>query len=252
MDKRLIAERFARARGTYTREAKVQLQVAEKMLQLVEQHRPDKELQQVMEFGCGTGIYSHLIVERLHPARLLLNDLCPEMEELVRSLPARFLAGDAEVMSLPAGTELITSCSTLQWFVSPSRFFQRCQEALTEGGLLAISTFGPENLREIRSLTGNGLTYPTLAELKQMLQAAHLQLLHGEEEEATLTFTSPLEVLRHLQRTGATGTGTHIWTRGKLQRFENDYRQSFALPEGVSLTYHPIYLIAQKNKNTSL
>lgn len=249
MDKRLIAERFARARGTYTREAKVQLQVAEKMLRLVEQHRNRRPLQQVVEFGCGTGLYSHLLVERLHPAHLLLNDLCPEMEELVGSLPARFVAGDAEALPLPASTDLITSCSTLQWFVSPARFFARCHEALAEGGVLAVSTFGPDNLREIRALTGNGLTYPTLSELTCMLREAGLQVLHAEEEEATLTFASPLEVLRHLQRTGATGTGNHIWTRGKLQQFEASYRQRFALAEGVSLTYHPIYLLAQKENN---
>lgn len=35
MDKRLIAERFARARDTYSREARVQQQVAEKMLRLL-------------------------------------------------------------------------------------------------------------------------------------------------------------------------------------------------------------------------
>ena len=35
MDKRLIAERFARARDTYSHEARVQQQVAEKMLQLL-------------------------------------------------------------------------------------------------------------------------------------------------------------------------------------------------------------------------
>ena len=35
MDKRLIAERFARARATYSREARVQQQVAEKMTALL-------------------------------------------------------------------------------------------------------------------------------------------------------------------------------------------------------------------------
>ena len=38
MDKRLIAERFARARDTYSREARVQQQVAEKMLRLLAEH----------------------------------------------------------------------------------------------------------------------------------------------------------------------------------------------------------------------
>jgi len=38
MDKKLIAERFAHARDTYSREARVQQQVAEKMLQLLTEH----------------------------------------------------------------------------------------------------------------------------------------------------------------------------------------------------------------------
>ena len=42
MDKRLIAERFARARDTYSREARVQQQVAEKMLRS-EERRVGKE-----------------------------------------------------------------------------------------------------------------------------------------------------------------------------------------------------------------
>ena len=38
MDKQLIAARFAKARNTYTREARVQQQVAEKMMQLNHTH----------------------------------------------------------------------------------------------------------------------------------------------------------------------------------------------------------------------
>lgn len=41
MDKRLIAERFARARDTYSQEARVQQQVAEKMLRLLTEQTPD-------------------------------------------------------------------------------------------------------------------------------------------------------------------------------------------------------------------
>ena len=37
MDKQLIAARFAKARNTYTREARVQQQVAEKMMQLIKE-----------------------------------------------------------------------------------------------------------------------------------------------------------------------------------------------------------------------
>ena len=56
MDKRLIAERFARARATYSREARVQQQVAEKMTALLRHALPDACFARIAEFGCGTGL----------------------------------------------------------------------------------------------------------------------------------------------------------------------------------------------------
>ena len=66
MDKRLIAERFARARDTYSHEARVQQQVAEKMLQLLTE-RASPLFRRIVEFGCGTGSYSRLLLHKLQP-----------------------------------------------------------------------------------------------------------------------------------------------------------------------------------------
>lgn len=251
MDKRLIAERFAKARDTYGQEARVQQQVADKMLQLLRQtaERECAGFSHMAEFGCGTGYYSRLLLQAFHPQRLLLNDLCDEMGPCVQELckdGVRFLPHDAETLDFPSDTQLITSCSTLQWFAQPARFFQRCHRFLTPGGLLAFSTFGPHNLCEIRALTGNGLAYPTLAELTEML-APHFRLLHQEEEQVTLTFPDPIQVLRHLKLTGVTGTEKRIWTRQRLHDFSEAYIRQFGHADtgGVTLTYHPIYIIAK-------
>ena len=67
MDKQLIAERFARARATYSREARVQQQVAEKMTALLRRTLPDARFDRIVEFGCGTGLYSQLIMTRGTP-----------------------------------------------------------------------------------------------------------------------------------------------------------------------------------------
>ena len=63
MDKQLIASRFAKARNTYTREARVQQQVAEKMMQLIKE--PYTRFRRVVEFGCGTGSYSRILPPHL-------------------------------------------------------------------------------------------------------------------------------------------------------------------------------------------
>lgn len=253
MDKKLIAERFARARDTYSREARVQQQVAEKMIDLLIRHTPPDKLRKVVEFGCGTGSYSRILQHILKPESLLLNDLCKEMKECLTDLDIqashgkiRFLPGDAETLDFPYETDLITSCSTLQWFAAPKQFFARCCDFLTDNGYLAFSTFGLENMHQIRTLTGHGLKYFPTETLSAWL-APYFEIVHAEEEVVSLPFSTPIEVLQHLKQTGVTGTEKRMWTRGRLQTFSNQYTELFSHEDGkVALTYHPIYIIAQK------
>lgn len=250
IDKQLIAQRFARARATYSREARVQQQVAEKMAGLLQRHLPDAHFKRIVEFGCGTGLYSQLLDSIWHPTLLHLNDLCPEMRYCLTELTAHnnivFHAGDAESCALPDQLDLLTSCSTLQWFASPARFFQQSIGLLNSDGVLAFSTFGNRNLHEIRTLTGNGLDYAPPAQLANELKAAGYRILHMEEEEATLYFPTPVDVLRHLRMTGVTGTEKQTWSRGRLQAFCDNYIRLFGSDKGVKLTYHPIYAISIK------
>lgn len=254
MDKRLIAERFARARATYSREARVQQQVAEKMTALLRRTLPDARFDRIAEFGCGTGLYSQLIHDTWHPSLLHLNDLCPEMRFCLEKLTAQpgvtFEAGDAEACILPDGLDLLTSCSTLQWFASPREFFRRAASLLRPGGVLAFTTFGLRNLHEIRTLTGNGLDYTPPQQLRRELEDAGFCILHLEQEEAILRFPTPVDVLRHLRMTGVTGTEKQTWSRGRLQAFCDEYIRRFGSPESVSLTYQPIYVISSKKTPT--
>lgn len=250
MDKQLIAERFARARATYSREARVQQQVAKRMITCLQNTLADFSPKRIAEFGCGTGLYSRLLWETWHPTLLYLNDLCPEMafclEELTSQIGVTFISGDAETCPMPDALHLLTSCSTLQWFANPAKFFQRAHTFIKQGGILAFSTFGKRNLHEIRTLTGKGLSYPLPSELNQWLINANFRLILLEEEENILRFPTPTDVLHHLRMTGVTGTTTHVWSRGRLTNFITQYTKYFCLPQGgVTLTYHPVYVIAE-------
>ncbi len=251
MDKTLIARCFAQARNTYGREAHVQLQVARRMASMLPAISPRR----VVELGCGTGNLSRLLLERLHPQELWLNDLCPEMADCLTDLlgPAdrhthvSFHPGDAETMELPRDTGLIVSCSTLQWFTDLPPFFCRCHDALSREGWLAFSTFGEDNLKEIRAVTGHGLAYPGMEELTRWMTGAGFQVTHASEEVRTMTFAHPADVLRHLKQTGVTGTEKRMWTRGRLQAFCDEYRQRFSTRQGeVELTYHVRYMIGKR------
>ena len=261
IDKELVAKRFSYSRSTYDREASVQRQVAEKMMRLLTDAllsagipRPQlpTHFRHIVELGCGTGSYSRMLLNTVQPETLLLNDLCRDMEECVRELcttrtpRVSFLPGDAEALDFPRETDLITSCSTLQWFNDPGAFFTRCHQALVADGLLAFSTFGATNMHEIRQLTGHGLDYLSVEELQALLSPG-FDILHAEEEVISLPFPTPQAVLKHLKQTGVTGTEKRMWTRSRLQSFCKEYTTRFSDAAGnVSLTYHPIYIIARK------
>lgn len=264
MNKSLIAERFSKAITTYPQEANVQRQIAHKMIRFLMKYLT-VPCPNIIEFGCGTGIYSRMLLQSLHPESLVLNDLCPDMkyccEDLLKEQHVTFFPGDAETISFPASTSLITSCSALQWFESPEKFFQKCNTLLNDHGYFAFSTFGKDNMKEIRELTGNGLQYRSLKELKIAL-SPHFDILHSEEELISLSFESPIKVLYHLKQTGVTGlsapvsiqsksnhkTKGHLWTRRDLHHFSERYSRQFSQGTSVSLTYHPIYIIARKKR----
>ena len=130
--------------------------------------------------------------------------------------------------------------------------------------------------KEIRELTGNGLPYRSREELEVAL-SPHFDILYSEEELIPLSFEDPIKVLYHLKQTGVNGLSTQSsptgkqendlcssdnnsknnfknnlpqqqWTRRDLQLFCERYMQEFTQGTSVSLTYHPIYIIAKKKK----
>ena len=248
MDKDLIRRRFTRAIGTYPKAASVQQEIAYRMEGLLQGFCSPDNCGQVLEVGCGTGCFTRRLLETMRPGRLLINDICPDMEACFTDLlSARvtFVAGDAECCDFPAGNNLVVSCSALQWFEHPEAFLRRCGGLLADEGLLAFSTFGPDNLREVSAVSGAGVVYSSVEELLDALSAG-FDILHAEEQCKELLFPSPLDVLRHLQQTGVTGLRRRWWTKSDLERFCSRYAECFGVGSDVCLTYHPIYVIAKK------
>lgn len=252
INKPLITRRFSRVIETYNREAVVQKQIAHRMSNMLNRYLP-RPCNKVLEIGSGTGFLTRRLMDTLHPEKLVLNDICREMStcftDLLSSGRATFLAGDAEQLAFPEGQDLIVSCSALQWFVSPEQFFERCNALLKQKGYFAFTTFGKDNLKEITSVTGKGLTYRTLEELEQALKV-HYEIVTAGEERICLTFDTPLKVLYHLKHTGVTAIQQQAWTKGDLHAFCEKYTRLFGKEDSVTLTYHPIYIIAKKKTQT--
>lgn len=266
MDKHLIHQRFAKSIRSYAEYAQAQSVIASKLCSLLSSVLAE-EPGRVLEVGCGTGTFTRRFLQKFHPEELVLNDICPEVEETLSDLPTpaatgtasgcsslshtplvRFVPGDAELCELPGEQDLIVSCSVMQWFEDQEAFISRCRTLLRDKGCLALTTFGPDNLQEVASVTGTGLSYLPLEWLHNILTTNGFRVLLAEEEHMALHFPSPMDVLRHLKHTGVTGITRTAWTRGRMEEFSSLYSTRYGSPDGsVPLTYHPIYLIARKN-----
>ena len=244
-----VSQRFTAAVQTYDQHAAAQQKICAHLLAMLKQTHP-LCFQRVLEIGCGSGGFTRLLQAEGAIGEWCLNDLCESWSsELTKWMVGerwQWLGGDAEQMAFPGSFDLIASANALQWMKELPDFLRRLSTSLAPQGLLLFNLFTPDNLREVKAITGQGLSYPLPAEVQAWL-AKDYRLLRMEEERIVLTFSDPMEVLRHLKYTGVTANATGVWTKGKQAHFCEAYRGRFATAEGkVTLTYVPLYLLARK------
>lgn len=251
IDKSQVAQRFAKARQSYVKHAIVQKQICQHLLQLMQHYLPSNSLNRMFEIGCGSGNLSHLLMQNFEIKQLFLNDLYPEVQQHFQAKEnLEWLIGDVEQLDFPQSLDLIASSSALQWVGDIDSIFRKSAAALIENGYLCFSTFGQQNLQEIKALTGQGLDYLPIDVIQDKLVKQGFEILHLSESIETLKFPHPKEVLQHLKATGVTGTSTQYrWSKQSLQQFYQDYQQ-FSQPDQTAqrlypLSYHPIYCIAR-------
>ena len=154
-------------------------------------------------------------------------------------------------IDLPAAAfDLVASNAVFHWLDDPAGLLERLAAALRAGGLLAFTTFGPDNLREVAAVGEGGSVTARYDEIAALLERRY-RVLQCWENRETLRFSSPRRVLEHLRRTGANGLERAGWTRGVLRAFEGEYRERFGTGGEVTLTYHPMLFVARRKGGES-
>ena len=245
MDKATIARRFSKAAITYNRNATVQAIVAKRLAGMLAD-TGCKNFEKAMEIGCGTGLFTKFLTSDFKIKSLVLNDLykAEDIDQYLENTEYSFIEADAEAMKMPEGLDLIASCSTMQWFENQPDFIFKCSKALNNNGILALATYGSDNMWQMKKATGIYLDYYSMDELVALLKK-HFNKVEAVQEHYTLTFNSAMEVLRHIKATGVAGISKTVWGKEKCQAFCAEYSSEFGNEDGsVNLTYHPILLIA--------
>jgi malonyl-CoA O-methyltransferase len=251
IDKSLVRNRFARSFRAHGYAAIIQPGMAKYLLELLSSSTTIRSFKKVLELGCGVSTMAPEFLKAMSADTWVANDIVQvenEFRESVKDLEleeSRFLCGDMEDIDLPGDQNLIISNAAIQWTKEPEVFLASIVKKLAPGGIFAFSTFGPENLCEMRELTGLSLDYLPSSAYPPIF-SAYGRILCQENLKSVIKFDSPLDVLKHLRATGTNSLARQSWTKGSVKKFSDLYRAKFAIEEQIGLTYHPMYVIFQK------
>lgn len=250
---RKVQKHFSRVAQSYHQAAEVQRQMAHRLVQLLPASQPP--VKHLFEMGAGTGILTKELDQRLQVAHYTLNDLCKELLQQVPPLQdpqPTWAVGDASTWCYDnRQIDFFASASALQWLPRPLLFLANLYHQILPGGTMLIATYGPNNLQELRSLTGQGLSYASLLEYKQLFASFPDARFELREETIVTWHRSPLLMLKSLQNTGVTAlpsSSQPVFTsKTQVEQFAKQYAEQFQSQSGqVKLSYHAIYLWVQK------
>ncbi len=259
----IVERHFAKAAAHYDNNAKVQEHSSLQLFSLITQSVVMPISPSIFEVGCGTGNLTKLL-SSLNPSTLLVNDICKEYAPILEGKIGKgnfsYTMGDASVVTEMLALsgkrfDIIASSSAIQWIREPLQFINRCARLLNMNGIIAFSSFLPDNLFEINSLCNctTPVTYSSEEEIRRVIGSKY-NILHISHSHTELYFSSSTEVLLHLKRTGVNASihnaeSQTIWTRGRMAEFASGYRERFYVEgKGYRLTYSPIYVIARKER----
>ena len=251
-DTNKIALRFKKALNSYEENAFVQRQMAHQLIEELNRTNLPR-INRAFEIGCGTGLLTRELLNFIEIDDFITNDLVPEFEPVIRSITDQHLnlksyqhlAGDIQKICFPNQIDLICSGATLQWINNIDWFFNIAAESMVRDGLLAFTTFGPDNFCELKQILNIGLDYLSLNELA-IKSAKWFRIESALEWKKTISFDTPVDILRHIKATGVNGLSNQTWNKGRLDQFIHDYESLKPANRTYPLTYHPQLMILRK------
>ena len=237
-----IKKNFQKSIDKYSENAVVQNIMAEKLVAAVK----PKVFDNILELGAGAGVLTKKVSENFKYDRYYAKDLVEKSSIYVEKYvpQALFFAGDFRRINFKRSFNLIISNAVFQWFKNLDKIIEKCSGMLECDGVLAFSTFSPDNLREFREVSGLSLEYKSVDYIKNILEK-DFEIISIESFDYQLKFDNPLKILAHMKNTGVNSLTDKSWSVKDVKIFCDNYNRMF--PE-LTLTYSPIIIVCKKKQ----
>jgi len=238
INKVIIEENFSKHARDYDQHSKVQNFCASMLIKEVEA----KSFTKILDIGCGTGNYTKLLREKFPKAEIKAIDISSEMVEVAKSKLGdqgiEFIVADAQEFKLKEEFDLISSNASFQWFQELRLDLIRYRGALSKGGSILFSTFGPKTFAQLHSCLEEFLNKPLAISASNFLKKEEIEtILKGvfkevevKEEIYNQEYGSLLDLLENLRCTGTRGEGLKgeiFWTPRTIDQIEKIYNKRF-------------------------
>lgn len=230
-DHRQVRRAFSRSADHYDDAAALQREVAARLMESLD-YLADPAVgldpQRVVDVGCGPGHATVTMQRRWPKAEVVALDIALPMLRAARanagaipgSARPRWLGGArtpmplcADARALPladASVDVLFSNLCLQWVEDLPAVFAGFRRVLRPGGLLLVSTFGPDTLFELRGAfaeaddTPHVSLFPSIAQFGDALVAAGFKDPVLDRDEFTRSHPDLADLMRELRTLGAT------------------------------------------------
>ena len=252
LNKEKIRQAFSKHATSYDQYADIQKLVAEELITKI--HHTDSS--NILEIGCGTGLYTQLLQEKFPQANLVALDISEAMIKVAQKKLGNitFLTADGEDLHLDKKFDLICSNACFQWFENLSEALAKYHRALKSGGILLFSVFGPQTYQELQSVLSEffkkevAIAANSFINLTMLQKTINRHFKTSSIEEKTITKTHPSlkNLLNQIKFTGTAGAGLHAQAfigPQSLIRLEALYKARF---KSIVSTYQIFYCEAEK------
>jgi malonyl-CoA O-methyltransferase len=260
IDKKQVRRAFSRAAPDYDAAAVLQREVCKRMLERLDYIKIQPT--RILDAGCGTGWGSRQLAQRYPAVQVLALDMALGMLNVSRdqlswwrklffSSQHSYICADIEVLPLAANSvDMVWSNLTMQWCNDLPATFRELHRLIKTDGLLMFSTFGPDTLKELRSVfqgvDGHSHTsrFIDMHDIGDMLTQSGFAEPVMDMEVITLTYSDVKSVMQDLRVIGAHNAtagraqgmmGKEAWKQ-ILEKYET-YRRDGKLPATFEIVY---------------